>query len=160
VDKLTSSFWQKFRAKISDLHAQQEVNERLIKLEYAAEVQLRAVPESQANMQNAQGVAAIIVALKDEPAAVIQMGPMILVKAPRPDRESAVLCRMLTPQELRILEADPSLLRDPIGLMACLMTQERGEQEEQEHGSVKQERTEFEVGKKNEGRQGEREGMK
>lgn len=114
------SFWQKFRAKASDPHTQQEVYDRLIKLERTAEVRLLAVPESQANMQNAQGLAAIIEALKGESAAVIQLGPMVVVKAPRPDCESAILCRMLTAKELRMLEADPGLLRDPIALMARL----------------------------------------
>ncbi len=71
-------------------------------------------------MQNAQGLAAIIAALKGEPAAVIQLGPLVVVKAPRLDGESAILCRTLTAKELRMLEADPGLLKDPIALMARL----------------------------------------
>jgi hypothetical protein len=114
------SFLQRLRARASDPNTQQEVYERLIKLERAAEVRLLAVPESQANMQNAQGLAAIIESLKGERAAVIQLGPLIVVKAPRPDCESAILCRTLTPKELRMLEADPGLLTDPIALTARL----------------------------------------
>jgi hypothetical protein len=125
------SFWQKFRAKASDPHTQQEVYDRLIKLERSAEVRLLAVPESQANMQNAQGLAAIIESLKGESAAVIQLGPLMVVKAPASDGGSAILCRALTAKELRMLEARPDLLKDPCGLMAQLTGTDQGEQIEQ-----------------------------
>lgn len=130
-DPVYGSFWQKFRAKASDAHAREEVYDRLIKLERSAEVRLLAVPESQANMQNAQGLAAIIESLKGESAAVVQLGPLVVVKAPTPDFGSAILCRMLTAKELRMLEAHPDLLRDPCGLMAQLTVTGQDEQIEQ-----------------------------
>jgi len=123
---IRSSFWQKLRAKAADPYTQEQIMERLLKLEYATEVKLLAVPESQATMQNAQGLAVLIEALKGEPAAVIQLGPLILVKAPRPEGDSAILCRKLTPKELRMLEVNPGLLRDPVTLMARLATPDEG----------------------------------
>jgi len=130
-DPVYGSFWQRFRAKASDAHTREEVYDRLIKLERSAEVRLLAVPESQANMQNAQGLAAIIESLKGESAAVVQLGPLVVVKAPTPDFGSAILCRMLTAKELRMLEAHPDLLRDPCGLMAQLTATGQDEQIEQ-----------------------------
>jgi hypothetical protein len=124
-DPIYGSFWQKFRAKASDPNTQEEIYDRLIKLERAAEVRLLAVPESQANMQNAQGLAAIIESLKGESAAVVQLGPLVVVKTPTPDRSSAILCRTLTTKELRMLEARPDLLRDPGKLMAQLTVTEQ-----------------------------------
>jgi transcriptional regulator with XRE-family HTH domain len=125
------SFWQRFRAKASDPHTQEEVYDRLIKLERSAGVRLLAVPESQANMQNAQGLAAIIESLKGESAAVIQLGPLVVVKAPRSGVGSAILCKVLTAKELRMLEARPDLLKDPCGLMAQLTGTDHSEQIEQ-----------------------------
>jgi len=125
------SFWQRFRAKASDPHMQEEIYDRLIKLERSAEVRLLAVPESQANMQNAQGLAAIIESLKGESAAVIQLGPLVVVKAPTSGVGSAILCKVLTAKELRMLEARPDLLKDPCGLMAQLTDTNHGEQIEQ-----------------------------
>lgn len=119
-DPIYGSFWQRFRAKASDPHTREEVYERLIKLERSAEVRLLAVPESQANMQNAQGLAAIIESLKGESAAVVQLGPLVVVKASTSDLGSAILCKVLTAKELKILEARPDLLRDPSRLMAQL----------------------------------------
>lgn len=128
---ICGSFWQKFRAKASDPRTQREVGEWLIKVGRAAEVQGLAVPESEANMQNAQGLALIIEALKGEPAAVIQLGPLVVVKVRRPDGESAILGRILTAKELRMLEVDPGLLKDPIVLMARLTNPGEGKQIEQ-----------------------------
>jgi hypothetical protein len=119
-DPVYGSFWQRFKAKASDPQTQEALHDRLIKLERSAEVRLLAVPESQANMQNAQGLAAIIEALKGEPAAVVQLGPLVVVKTPTPDTGSAILCRMLTAKELRMLQTRPDLLKDPSGLMAEL----------------------------------------
>jgi transcriptional regulator with XRE-family HTH domain len=119
------SFWQKFRAKASDPNTQEEIYDRLIKLERSAEIRLLAVPESQANMQNAQGLAAIIEALKAESAAVVQLGPLVVVKTPTSDNRSAILCRTLTAKELRMLEARPDLLRNPCKLMAQLTVAEQ-----------------------------------
>jgi hypothetical protein len=82
-------------------------------------------------MQNAQGLAAIIESLKGEPAAVVQLGPLLVVKAPDPDVGSAILCRMLTAKELRMLETHPALLRDPSGLMAQLTAPDHDQEIEQ-----------------------------
>lgn len=119
-DPVYGSFWQRFKAKASNPQTQEALNDRLIKLERSVEVRLLAVPESQANMQNAQGLAAIIEALKGEPAAVVQLGPLLVVKTPAPDTGSAILCRMLTAKELRMLETRPDLLKDPSKLMTQL----------------------------------------
>lgn len=126
------SFWQRFRAKASDPRTQKEIYDWLIKVGRAAEVQGLAVPESEANMQNAQGLALLIEALKGEPAAaVIQLGPLVLIKARRPDGESTILGRILTAKELRMLEVDPGLLKDPIVLMTRLTNPGEGKQIEQ-----------------------------
>jgi hypothetical protein len=130
-DAVYGSFWQRFRAKASDPHVQEELYDRLIKLERSAEVRLLAVPESQANMQNAQGIAAIIESLKGEPAAVVQLGPLVVVKAPARNLDGVILCRMLTAKELRMLESRPGLLTDPCELMAQLNGSGEAKQVEQ-----------------------------
>ena len=71
-------------------------------------------------MQNAQGLAAIIESLKGESAAVVQLGPLVVVKASTPDLGGAILCKVLTPKELKILEERPDLLRSPSALMTQL----------------------------------------
>ena len=119
-DPILGSFWQKARAKARDPQTKKSLGERIAKLERSAEVHLLAVPESQANMQNAQGLAAIIEALKGERAAVIQLGPLLVVKIPTHDEESAILCKTLTASELKQLERHPDLLADPVKLVSQL----------------------------------------
>ena len=106
------------RAKAKDPLTREALRERVTKLERAAEVHLLGVPESQANMQNAQGVAAVIVSLKGERSAVVQLGPLLIVKVPSASGDSIILTRTLGPQELRELERNPILLTDPIRLVA------------------------------------------
>jgi hypothetical protein len=117
------SFWQRFRAKASDPHAQGGVYDRLMTLEHSTRVRLRAISEHQTNTQSTQstqGLTTIIESLKDEPAAVVQLGSLVIVKAYTSDLGSTILCRTLTVKELQMLEARPDLLRDPAGLMARL----------------------------------------
>lgn len=121
-DPICGSFWQRARAWSKEPQTKKALADRVAKLERAAEVQILALPESQANMQNAQGAAAIIEALKDETSAVVQLGPLLIVKVPSPDGRSTTLCKTLTASELKMLEQDPSLLADPISLVAQLPT--------------------------------------
>jgi hypothetical protein len=119
-EPILGSFLQRARAKARDPQTKKALGERIAKLERSAEVHLLAVPESQANMQNAQGLAAIIDALKGERAAVIQLGPLLVVKIPIHDGESTVFCKTLTLSELKKLEQNPSLLADPVTLASQL----------------------------------------
>jgi hypothetical protein len=119
-DPIYGSFWQRARAWSKEPQTKKALAERVAKLERAAEVHLLALPESQANLQNAQGAAAIIEALKDETAAVVQLGPLLIVKVPDPGGRSITLCKTLTASELKKLEQNPGLLADPIELVAQL----------------------------------------
>jgi hypothetical protein len=120
TDPVIGSFWQRFRAKASSPEVQQALHERIVKLERAAEVRMVAVPESLANMQNAQGLAAIIKALENESAAVIQLGPLLVVKTSGADGASSIHCKTLTPVELRELERRPELLKKPDEILLLL----------------------------------------
>lgn len=119
-DPVLGSFFQKLRAKAASPQGRAALQERLEKLERAAEVQLLAVPESQATLNNAQGLAALIQALEKESAAAIQLGPLLLIKTCRPDGASQVYSCTLTPAQLKHLERHPELLKDPGGLQAAL----------------------------------------
>ena len=127
-DPVIDSFWQRFHAKTSDPQAKEALYDRIVKLERSAEVHLLTVPESQANMQNAQGLAAIIESLRGETAAVVQLGQLLVIKAPSTDGKSNIICKTLTPKELRSLERQPELLTDPCGMMARFsITEHAGE---------------------------------
>lgn len=121
------SFWQRFRAKATSPEAQRALHDRIVKLERSVEVRMLAVPESLANMQNAQGLAAIIKALEKESSAVIQIGPLLILKASNADGSSAVSCKTLTPSELRLLERRPELLNDPTSILLMLDPSRQGE---------------------------------
>jgi hypothetical protein len=90
------------------------------KLERAAEVQLLAVPESQANLNNAQGHATLIQALANESTAAIQLGPLLLIKISQPDGTSQIYSRTLTTAQLNHLERNPELLKDPGNILLAL----------------------------------------
>ena len=135
-DPVIGSFWQRLRAKAREPQTQEALYERMAKLERAAEVRLLALPESQANMQNAQGLTAVIQALEKESAAAIQLGPLLILKIPLPGGGSAVQCKTLTPSQLRVLERQPDLLRDPAGILPllCSVVESNPQIESVQHG--------------------------
>jgi hypothetical protein len=120
-DPAVGSWWQRFKAKATRGETKDAVVERLLKLERAAEVKLLALPESEANEHNANALASLLTSLKSEPAAIIQIGSVLLVKTPNgPNGEGAVFGKTLTLYELRALERHPELLGDPIGILSQL----------------------------------------
>lgn len=119
-----SSFWQSLKAKVKDPEVKAAIEDRMTKLERAAEVQLLALPESQANQQNAVGMAALIESIKDERAAVIQVGSLLLVKVPSGADDSVLMCKTLTAKQMLHLERNPGLLRQPVEIVAALASVE------------------------------------
>ena len=120
ADPHRGSWRQSFRAKANDELAQQAILDRLIKLEHIVQTQLLNSQEGQANQQSATGAGAIINSLKNEPAAVVLMGSVLIVKTPGIDGYPVIAAKDLTAVELKALERQPDLLLDPLGILSRL----------------------------------------
>jgi hypothetical protein len=86
-----------------------EVAVRLKTLERAVELHAPDIPEAQVDPEQAHAVAELLRAVGSTPDALIQIGPLLIVK--QASNEGSTTCvRTLTPELLKKLESDPSLL--------------------------------------------------
>ena len=111
----SGSWWKRFWMRTKDAATQEEVTERLGKLERAAEVALLDKPQAEANKDHAIAIAALMEPLKKTDNACIQVGNILLVKI-----GGDIIARTLTPIELRAMEKNQSLLKQPQELLGKL----------------------------------------
>jgi hypothetical protein len=86
-----------------------EVAERLRKLERAVELKALHLPQAQVDEKQAHAVAELLRAVGSTPNAVIQVGPLLIVKQPSANG-GAISVRTLTPEDMIKFETDPTLI--------------------------------------------------
>lgn len=111
----SGSWWKRFWARTKDVTTQEEVAERLQKLERAAEVTMLDKPQAAANKDHATAIVTLIKALKDSNKACIQAGNILILK----DGDN-IIVRTLSPIELRAVEKNQALLKNPQQLLQQL----------------------------------------
>jgi hypothetical protein len=108
-----SSWYKELILKLRQIFTHKQVTQRFEKVEDALESQYLSKPQAEANMHQAQGAAALIDALKTTDEAWIQAGSLLMIKTKRPDGKSCVQARTLSLKQMRAIEEDRNILRDP-----------------------------------------------
>lgn len=114
------SWWKRFLFRSKELLTNDEVTKRLQKAERAVEAKYLDKPQAEANNLQAGAAASLIGALAGTEKACIQVGSLLVVKATDTDGKSAVIARTLTQDELRELEENQSILREPQKILEFL----------------------------------------
>lgn len=109
----SGSWWKRLFLKTKEALTHKEVTDRLDKAERAAELKYLDKPQAEANKSQAEAASSLISALKETNNACVQAGSLLIVKATSADGNSCVLARTLTLTELKWLEENQALLRDP-----------------------------------------------
>ncbi|SCB29793.1 hypothetical protein GA0061099_1004372 [Bradyrhizobium yuanmingense] len=113
----SGSWWKRFWARTKDMATQEDVAERLQKLERAAEIALLDKPQAAANKDHATAIATLMKALNNSDKACIQAGNILLLK-----NGDDIIVRTLSPVELRAVEKNQALLKQPQSLLRKLQT--------------------------------------
>ncbi len=113
--EVRGSFFQRMRFRFRRFVSSEEVAERLHKIERGFELHLLHKQQAEIDSLQSEAVAKLLMALKDEPAALIQIGSVLLVKV-----DGVPVVRNLTQQELRFLERNPRLLERPAEILRSL----------------------------------------
>jgi len=116
------SWWKRFVFRSKTALTHDEVTKRLKKAERAVEVTYLDKPQAEANNLQAVAAASLIGALSGTEKACIQVGSLLIVKATDGDGKTAVIARTLTQDELRELEENQSILREPHRILEFLET--------------------------------------
>lgn len=114
---LQGSWYRTFVARLTMVMNSVELTERMEKVERGIELHLLHKKQAEIDSLQGEAVAKLLTALESTPSALIQIGSVLLVKV---DGVPAV--RNLTQQELRYLERNPNLLRDPAGIFEALQS--------------------------------------
>jgi len=103
-----------------DALTQEQVQERLQKLEHAAKLKIIDQPQADVTKVNADAAAQMIKALESVRVACVQIGSLLIVKYTPKKGHEEIFIKTLTAQELMIIEKDRSLLKSPEDLVKLL----------------------------------------
>ena len=119
------SWWKRFIFRSKELLTSDDVTSRLKKAERAVEATYLDKPQAEANNLQAGAAASLIGALSTTDKACIQVGSLLVVKALDAEGKSAVIARTLSPDELREIEENQTILREPQRILEFLQGAER-----------------------------------
>jgi diguanylate cyclase (GGDEF)-like protein len=109
------SWFQRLTIRGHEARALEKLGELAGKMERAAEVKHIQAPRSEGDEREANAIARLIEVTQCLDEVVIQMSSIIFIKT-----GGYVIARVLTEAEIRILNENPHLLRDPAELMDAL----------------------------------------
>ena len=115
LEPVEGSWYRALVARLRQALTADELADRLQKVERGVELHLLHKKQAEIDSLQAEAVARLLTALESTPSALIQIGSVLLVKV---DGVPAV--RNLTQQELRYLERNPGLLRNPAKIFDAL----------------------------------------
>jgi hypothetical protein len=114
------SWWKRFWMRSKELATQEEIQNRLIKMERMAEARYLDKPQAEANKDHAAAVATIMKSLEQVNSACVQIGNILLVKHAPNKKDARVMVRTLNAIEMNMLEKNQSLLRSPSNIIQKL----------------------------------------
>lgn len=114
------SWWKRLWMRSKDLATQEQIHDRLIKIERAAETRYLDKPQAEANKDHAAAVATIMKSLENVNSACVQIGNILLVKHAPNKKDARVMVRTLNAIEMNTLEKNQSLLRNPSSIIQKL----------------------------------------
>lgn len=115
----SGSWWKKLFFRTKEVATHPEVLSAL----QAGKRALHGVcekPQADVNKSQAEAAAALIKALNDTSCACVQLGSLLLIKTKDSNSNTAVICRTLSPEELRRLEERQTVLSDPSRILEWL----------------------------------------
>ncbi len=120
LESEVGSWFRRFRSRLSDERA----DLLLDKAERAIEVVALSRPEGEANRDNAEAIARLMESSAGIPNAVVQSGSVLFVKV-TDSTGARVLSKTLSATELRILETNEHVLRNPLAALSFLNNSDR-----------------------------------
>jgi len=120
ISEEDGSWWKRFWMRSKELATQEEIQNRLIKMERMAEARYLDKPQAEANKDHAAAVATIMKSLEHVNSACVQIGNILLVKHAPNKKDARVMVRTLNAIEMNTLEKNQSLLRSPSNIIQKL----------------------------------------
>ena len=114
------SWWKQVWGETKEALSQDDVVERLKKLEHAASIKLIDGPQAEVTKANADAASKMIKALEGVKSACVQIGNLLIVKYTPKKGDTRLIIRTLTASELIALEKNKAILKFPGKAMEML----------------------------------------
>ena len=114
------SIFRRSKAKAVEALGSKELQDRLVKVERALELEYLDIKQADVDVREAQAVANLIAALKDIPRACQRVGSILLIKY-SVDDVPVLVSRPLSQLEMRALERYPEIQRVPEKALEALV---------------------------------------
>jgi hypothetical protein len=117
VEDKKGSLWRTWRSRLKAGLGQQEVADRLTKVERAFELGFLDMKQAEVDSQEAQAFATLVQSLEQQERACVRIGSLLILKY-----DGQILGRTLSQIEIRALERYPAIQRNPETLLEQLAT--------------------------------------
>jgi hypothetical protein len=109
----TGSWWKQVWGRTKEALSQEEVAQRLEKLEHAASLKLIDKPQADITKSDADAASKMIKSLEHIPSACVQIGNLLIIKRTPRKGDPQLIVRTLTALELIALEKNKAILKSP-----------------------------------------------
>lgn len=107
-----SSWFARFKIKAGRALSDDEVADKLKKIQHAIEIRALDEPMSVVNVNQAEAISKLIQAVDKQDSAILMVGSTIVIKV-TDGGKGRVVAKTLTPAEVRTVERNQHLLKDP-----------------------------------------------
>ena len=124
----TGSWWKKWMVRSKDFLTQDEVAERLNKIERAVEMKVLHEPQADVDKKTAEAVGSLAKCFENVPNVAVQAGSILFLKYVGADGTACVQVRTLTQEQLVQIEKNPKLLNTPVQAISKLAQKKQTKQ--------------------------------
>jgi hypothetical protein len=119
TDEEKGSIFRRFRGKLRSGLASDFVQQKMIELDQRTSIELVGRARAETDAIKTSSAVSLIESLADIPNAVVRVGGLLIIKQTL-NGDPAVLTRELSAREIRALELNPGIQKDPHGALELL----------------------------------------
>jgi len=120
IEEESGSIWRRFKGKLQDGVSSDFVKERMLELDSRVSIELIGKAQAENDAIKTSSAVSLIESLAEIPNAVVRVGGALIIKYTDPVIGPCVLSRDLTTREIRAMERNPGIQRDPRHVLELL----------------------------------------
>lgn len=120
TDEQHGSIFQRFRGKLQTGLTSNFVQQKMRELDERSFIEVVGRARAETDAIKASSVVKLIASLAETPNAVVRVGGFLIVKQTNANGVPAIITRELSTREIRALELNPGIQKDPNGVLHLL----------------------------------------
>jgi hypothetical protein len=120
TDEEIGSIFRRLRGKLKAGVESDFVQQKMQELDIRASIEISGRAQAETDAIKTSSAVSLIASLADIPNAVVRVGGLLVVKQTNAGGQPAVMTRELSTREIRALELNPGIQKDPQGVLQLL----------------------------------------